>query len=165
MSDEIEEVFHYVYRITEINTKMYYYGDRTSKVPPKEDIGKKYFSSFKGNYLFQLDQKANPQNYKYKVIKVFKSSDGFKRADATKLEIKLHNKFDVKTHKKFINKSNQTSTKFSVAGTKLSEDHKRKISTKGRNHSEETKQKISKAQIGKIVTGETKKKTIDYRFK
>jgi signal recognition particle GTPase len=47
----------------------------------------------------------------YKVIKEFST-----RKEANEFEIFLHNKFDVKNHPKFINKANQTSSKFDTTG-------------------------------------------------
>ncbi len=96
--------YHYVYRITNTVTEMYYYGDRSCNCHPSEDIGIKYFSSF-GNKLFKIDQQVNPQDYKYKLIKVFETC----REDAKQFEVDLHKKFDVKNHIKFINRANQTS--------------------------------------------------------
>ena len=103
--------YHYVYRITNTLTGLYYYGARSSKCQPKDDLGLNYFSSF-GDKSFIQDQRDNPQNYKYKVIKVFQD-----RAGAILYESKLHAKFDVKNHPKFINKSNQTSSGFDTSGT------------------------------------------------
>jgi len=134
-----EKKYHYVYRITEINTGMHYYGDRSCNCHPKMDIGKLYFSSFT-NYLFQIDQKQNPERYKYKILKSFESKKGYKRLDAKELEIKLHKKFNVGLNKMFINKTIQTSTKFDRTGIA---------------HSIETKSKISKGCIGKGMSGKT----------
>ena len=100
--------YHYVYRITNIITDMYYYGDRSCNCHPSEDIGIKYFSSSTLK-LFIQDQKNNPQDYKYKIIKIFET----KREDAKQLEVDLHEKFDVKNNPKFINRANQTSRGFS----------------------------------------------------
>jgi hypothetical protein len=97
--------YHYVYRITNIKTQMYYYGDRSCNCHPYEDIGIKYFST-SSLKLFIEDQKINPQDYKYKIIKIFETC----REDANALEEKLHKKFDVKNHHKFINRANQQST-------------------------------------------------------
>lgn len=77
---------------------------------PKEDIGIKYFSSFKIKEFIK-DQKENPQNYKYKVIKILST-----RVEAVDHEIFLHKKFDVKLHPKFYNKANQKSKKFDTTG-------------------------------------------------
>jgi len=62
--------YHYVYRITNIKDKLYYYGTRTSSIKPKLDLGIKYFSSSNDKDFIQ-DQKDNPLNYKYKIIKIF----------------------------------------------------------------------------------------------
>ena len=99
----------YVYRITNIKEQKYYYGSRKSK---KEDLMqdlKSYRSSFKK--WFKVDQINNPDNYKYKIIRVFETRD-----EATIFESKLHYKFDVKTHSKFYNLSNQTPNGFSTSG-------------------------------------------------
>ncbi len=103
--------YHYVYRITNTVTGYHYYGSKSCDEQPKENIGIKYFSS-SSNKLFIQDQKNNPQDYKYKVVKEFKTC----RIDATAFEIKLHIKFDVKNHPRFINKVNQTSKKFDTTG-------------------------------------------------
>jgi len=102
--------YHYVYRITNIKTKMYYYGDRSCNCQPLEDIGKQYFSSFT-NKFFKIDQLNNPQDYKYKIIKIFKTC----REDAKQLEVDLHKRFDVKNNPKFINRANQELSGFSFS--------------------------------------------------
>ena len=98
-----EYKYHYTYRITNIVEKKYYYGVHSCNCLPKEDIGVKYFSSSK-NKAFKDDIKENPQNYKYKVVKIFDT-----RKEALEHEIFLHTKFNVKLHKSFYNDSNQTS--------------------------------------------------------
>jgi len=103
-------IYYYVYRITNIKYKKHYYGSRSSKKLPEEDIGVYYFSSSKDKE-FLKDQKNNPQDYKYKVIKKFRT-----RKEALKLEIKLHNRFNVGINESFYNKSKQTSSKFDVTG-------------------------------------------------
>ena len=103
--------YHYVYRITNKVTQMYYYGDRSCNCQPSEDIGIKYFSTSTLK-LFIKDQKVNPQDYKYKVVKIFETC----REDAKQLEVDLHKKFDVKNHNKFINRANQTSSGFDTTG-------------------------------------------------
>jgi len=90
---------------------MYYYGDRSCNCHPSEDIGIKYFSTSTLK-LFIQDQKNNPQDYKYKIIKVFETC----REDAKQLEVDLHKKFDVKKHDKFINRANQTASGFDRTG-------------------------------------------------
>lgn len=134
-------VYHYVYRITNIYKKQHYYGVRTSKLLPIKDIGIKYFSS-SNDKDFIKDQKENPQNYKYKVIKTFKD-----RETALKLEIKLHNRFDVAVNESFYNRSKQTTTKFDTTGLSL---NKGQIShNKGKKMSNEQKKKISESLKGR----------------
>lgn len=103
--------YHYVYRITNIILNKHYYGTRSTNIIPTQDLGKRYFSSFSEKW-FQHDQKNNPQNYKYKIIKIFETS----RKDAIAVECRLHRLFDVKNSEDFFNKSNQTNTKFDTTG-------------------------------------------------
>ena len=103
--------YHYVYRITNIIECKHYYGSRTSRKTPYNDLGLKYFGSLKTNKWIIDDQKQNPHSYKYKILKTFSS-----RKQATQLEIKLHKKFNVKNHNKFYNMCNQTSNKFDTTG-------------------------------------------------
>ncbi len=176
--------YHYVYRITNTVTQMYYYGDRSCNCQPSEDIGVKYFSSF-SNKLFKEDQKNNPSDYTYKIIKIFKTC----REDAKQLEVELHSKFDVKNNPKFINRANQTSNGFtahnegsnnSFYGKKHSTTTKllmkknhadfsgQKHPLYGKKHSEETKKKMSvkkqnykgenHPQYGKALSEERKSK-------
>jgi hypothetical protein len=80
-------------------------------VPPEEDLGIRYFSS-STDKIFRLDQKENPSNYKYIILKRFKS-----RIAALNLEIKLHNEFNVNVNPKFYNKAKQSSEKCDTSGT------------------------------------------------
>lgn len=100
----------YVYRITNIVERKHYYGYRSTKNQPKDDLGKIYFSS-STDKNFKLDQNNNPQNYRYKIIYIFDNKE-----DALKLEIKLHNKFKVASNEHFYNKANQTSNRFTTTG-------------------------------------------------
>lgn len=151
---------HYIYRITNTVLNKHYYGVRTAK-NPKLDIGIKYFSS-SSDKEFIRDQKDNPQNYRYKIIKIFDS-----RSDAIELEVKLHDRFNVGKNESFYNRSKQTSSGFDTCGTttsrkgkKFSEIHKKNlsISHKGKSPSNETKIKLSEILSGKIRSDETKKK-------
>ncbi len=136
-----EYKYHYTYRITNIIEKKYYYGVHSCNCLPKEDIGVKYFSSSKKEFV--KDQKQNPQNYKYKVIKIFKT-----RVEAVAHEIFLHKKFNVKMHKLFYNASNQTSTGFDAGGN-MTPQHKENLIKSnlgntwniGRKHSSEVNAK------------------------
>lgn len=130
--------YHYVYRITNIVTGYHYYGSKSCNEQPKENIGKRYFST-STNKLFIQDQKNNPQDYKYKIIKIFETT----REYATQLEVDLHKKFDVKNHPKFINKANQTSTKFNTNHLKGEKNH-----FYGKTHSTETKKILSDQRKG-----------------
>lgn len=134
--------YHYVYRITNVITEMFYYGDRSCNCHPSEDIGIKYFST-SSLKLFINDQKENPQDYKYKIVRIFESC----RTDAKQLEVELHKRFDVKNNKKFINRSNQTSSGFSNGD--ISGEANPMF---GRNHTEESKAKMS--ENSKWMTGD-----------
>ena len=144
-------MFHYVYRITNIIENKHYYGKRSCNTLPKNDLGVKYFSS-SHDKLFIIDQKQNPQNYKYKIIRFFATSK-----DAVAFEIRLHNKFDVGINESFYNKSKQTSVGFCFSATKESNPmygRTGKLNPMyGKTHSDATKQKISDALKGKL-TGE-----------
>ncbi len=89
--------YHYVYRITNITENIHYYGKRSSKVRPEEDLGVKYFSSSRLKEFIN-EQIENPTNYKYKIIRQFTSS-----SNALRFEAKLHKKFDVGKNEKFYN--------------------------------------------------------------
>lgn len=134
--------YHYVYRITNVVTGYHYYGSKSCNEEPWENIGKKYFSN-STNKLFIQDQKNNPKDYKYKVIKLFESC----REDATELEMILHKKFDVKHHPKFINRSNQTSKKFDTTGTdigkKINNTRLNRVNSEGLNVNQQNGLKVS----------------------
>jgi hypothetical protein len=91
-------MYHYVYRITNTVLNKHYYGVRSSKCIPSKDLGKKYFST-SHNKEFMVDQKENPQNYNYKVIRIFNT-----RKEAVLNEIRLHNIFNVGVNESFYNK-------------------------------------------------------------
>ena len=100
--EKIDERYYYVYRITNKELNTYYYGSRVSKIHPKEDLGVKYFSS-SSNKEFKDNQKENPNNFKYKIIKIFDNTK-----DKEIYESYLHQYFNVKSNSKFYNKVNQT---------------------------------------------------------
>jgi len=108
---------YYIYRITDLTrtTQKHYYGSRISK---KENITEDFWdykTSSKHNLISD-----NKNNYKLKIIKSFDNA-----GDMIIYESYLHNFFDVKTHNKFWNKSNQLPWGFTTAGTKQyhSKDH------------------------------------------
>jgi hypothetical protein len=137
-------MYHYVYRISNTSDNMHYYGKRSSKIHPKEDLGIKYFSSSK-DVTFLEDQKLNPQNYEYIIVAYCSTSK-----EALELEIYLHSYYKVGCNSRFYNKAAQTSVGFSTEGVKYSEERKAKMSliNKGKKLSEEHKNKIRKASIG-----------------
>lgn len=145
-------LFHYVYRITNTIIQKHYYGVHSSNIEPKLDIGFKYFSSSKDKE-FILDQKLNPQNYRYKVVRKL-----YSRTKAIELEILLHHKFDVGINPKFYNRSKQTSTSWDTSGISPSEESKRKNSesNKGRICSKESSEKKSKALTGRKLSEQNK---------
>jgi len=109
-------MYNYVYRITNKVLNKHYYGVRSSLCHPTEDLGITYLSS-SADKLFITDQKANPDNYKYKIVKICAS-----RVIALKLEVLLHTRFKVASNTSFYNKSNQTSTGFDTLGVKQSKE-------------------------------------------
>jgi hypothetical protein len=136
--------YYYVYRITNKIHNKHYYGYRSSNTIPGLDIGIKYLSS-SSDKDFIKDQIQNPQNYKYVIVRIFNN-----REDAHNLEIKLHARFNVGANPSFYNKAKATSSKFSITGTTLSEQTKKKMSEsrKGRIVTQETRNKISIANKG-----------------
>lgn len=178
-------MYHYTYRITNKILNKHYYGTRTCNCNPIDDLGVKYFSSSRDKDFIN-DQKSNPQNYRYKIICVFKD-----RKSAIALEIKLHAKFNVGVNESFYNKCKQTSTGWDTTGRcdlgqarygekngmygrkrtpeekqRISEGTKRGMSNRKdkpwiQNISEETKIKISKTLKGFKHSEETKRKMSD----
>lgn len=148
------QLYHYVYRITNIVERKHYYGKRSSRVPPVKDLGITYFSS-SADANFIMDQKENPQNYRYKVVSVHTDA-----VSAISKEIKLHDKFNVHKNNSFYNKAKQTMNKFDRTGQKHSEQsiQKMKLAQKGRTVTEAAKEKLRKANTGKTATEETKLK-------
>jgi hypothetical protein len=157
--------YHYTYRITNIKEGMYYYGVHSCDCLPKEDIGIKYWSSSKREGFVE-HQKQNPEQYKYKVLKIFNT-----RVEAVEHEIFLHKKFDVKLHEKFYNDSNQTSANFDTTGKAnfISEDgtiefisiEEAKLRglkgySNGTKHTDEVRSKMSELRKGKQHSEETK---------
>ena len=141
-----EYKYHYTYRITNVVEKKYYYGVHSCNCLPKEDIGVKYFSSSK-NKAFKEDIKENPQNYKYKVVKIFST-----RKEALEHEIFLHAKFNVGKNTKFYNGAKQTNAGFDTTGITYSNERKKHLSVLfsgennsfyGKTHTEEMKQNMS----------------------
>ena len=149
--------YHYVYRITFQNE--HYYGSRTSKVQPIQDLGKRYFTSGK----LQKHFAKNISLYKTKIIKVFSNS-----FDKMVYESYLHQKFNVKKHQSFANKSNQTPYGFDTTGILNTQEQKKKNSlvNSGKNnsfynkkHSAETRKKMKTAKAFGVHQPTKKTKT------
>ncbi len=103
---------HYVYRVSK---EEHYYGSKSELIGVLgESIGIKYFTS--SNYL-EESFKANPKDYKVKIIRTFDNP-----ADKILFESYLHQKFDVKSHDSFINRSNQTPFGFDTTGRKCTDE-------------------------------------------
>ena len=136
--------YYYVYRITNTVHKKHYYGKRCSLVPPEKDLGVKYFSSSK-NSDFMQDQINNSCNYRYKIVRIVATSE-----EATKLEIKLHSKFDVGKNPSFYNIVKQTSVKFDSTGVRPTAATLAllQIARRGRKCSEKAKERMRQAKYG-----------------
>ncbi len=63
-------MFHYVYKINDLRTDMFYIGVRTSSIEPDKDLGIFYFSSC-SNTAFIQAQKDHPDAFEYEVIETF----------------------------------------------------------------------------------------------
>ena len=105
----------FVYRITNKRLNKHYYGSRHAKHATPESLGTTYFSS-SCDASFIEDQKKNPQDYKYKIIKIFKTKN-----EAIRYESMLHTKFSVGSSDKFYNGSEQTETSVKFFGEKTCE--------------------------------------------
>lgn len=108
--NKIDDRYYYVYRITNIHKHKFYYGSRVSLISPNLDLGIKYFSS-SSDKIFINEQKETPQNYNYKIVKVFDNN-----ADKMLFESYLHMKFDVKNNSFFYNRTNQMMNGFDSTG-------------------------------------------------
>ena len=132
--------YHYTYRRTNIKEGMYYYGVHSCNCLPIEDIGVKYFSSSTIR-KFIKDQKENPQDYKYKIIKIFST-----RNEADVHEEYLHKKFNVRYNELFYNRWNANEN---FSGCRRTPEHILKLNAinignqhnKGRKHSKEVNMK------------------------
>lgn len=146
--------YHYVYRITNVEKKKYYYGKRTSAVPPLEDLGIKYFSSSTDKEFIE-DQKSNPQSYKYKIVSIHKSSE-----EAIKKEIRLHSRFNVGVNTQFYNKVQQTAIKFDTTGLSFERCKACKLyaDLRTRPRTAEEKAHISKKLTGMVRSDESKQR-------
>jgi hypothetical protein len=150
---------HYVYRITNTITNKHYYGSRTSKTEPINDLGIIYFSSSSDKEFIE-DQKNNPKNYKYVIVRQFENRD-----EALLFESHLHFKFNVAKNEKFYNKSNVTSTGFiyGFLGKKHNPESRKKAITKKVNTMKTTVNSNGENLYNLVAKkgDETKRKTIN----
>ncbi len=118
-------MYHCVYRITHLLDWRAYIGKHSGNISPELDVGKLggYFSSSQ-DVNFMLDQKINPQNYKYEILRTFETSEA-----AIDYEIYLHAKHDVGVNSRFYNKAKQISSGFDVTGIPSSEEKKANLRT------------------------------------
>lgn len=129
--------YHYVYYSYE-EWGRGYFGSRTCKCLPKEDV--KYFGSFK-------DKTFKPSQ------KIILKDDYATREEAYVDEIILQEHYKVVENPHFANRAYQTSTGFSTQGTKHSDERLSQLKEKfsgdnnpmyGKTHSKIVKQKLSK---------------------
>lgn len=104
---------HYVYRITDVVYKKYYYGVRSCEGKPEEDLGFRYFSS-SSNQSFIRRQKDKTDEFKYKIIRVFND-----RESALLFEEKIHERLNVSENSNFINLTKQKGAKFDRSGSRF----------------------------------------------
>ena len=140
---EIVDRYFYVYRITDKETNMHYYGSRVSVKSPKEDLGIVYLSS-SYNKEFISKQKTDKSKFKYKVVKVCTSN-----VEKQLFESYLHEKFNVGINNVFYNMVKQTVEGFDCTGHKFNE---------GRKVSQATKDKLRITSSRRVVSKETKEK-------
>lgn len=139
----IVDRYFYVYRITDKETNMHYYGSRVSEKSPKEDLGIVYLSS-SSNKEFISKQKADKGKFKYKVVKVCTSN-----VEKQLFESYLHEKFNVGANNLFYNKVKQTVEGFDCTGHKFNE---------GRKLSQATKDKLRITSSNRVVSETTREK-------
>lgn len=135
--------YFYVYRITNKETNIHYYGSRVSVKSPKEDLGIVYLSS-SYNKEFISEQKADKSKFKYKVVKVCTSN-----VDKQLFESYLHEKFNVGVNSLFYNMVKQTVEGFDSTGHKFN---------KGRKLSQATKDKLRITSSNRVVSEATREK-------
>lgn len=141
---------HYTYLIV-YKENFYYYGVRTCKIEPENDLGIKYFSSSK--LIKELLSKESIDDFKFIIRKKFKT-----REKALKCEEKILRKFDVLNNMNWLNKAINSNFSFvksdRMKGKKHTEESKKKISLRGkdRKHSDATKNKMSIKQKGRCLS-------------
>jgi hypothetical protein len=139
-------IYPYVYRIDHPNGEFYIGSRCANKVPAKQDLGIKYKTSSKSlTYPFE--------EYKLTIIAEFFNDTA--KQDAYDLEQKLI--FENWNNPLLENKiCHYGKTRFSTAGTKLSDEHRKKLI--GKKISKKARQKMSESKQGKPLSEEHKQK-------
>jgi len=131
----------YVYRITNINKKIHYYGSRTTKTKYSksllEDLTQ--YKSSSTNTDFQDEQISHPENFKYKIIKEFNNI-----ADCLIYESYLHQYFNVAKNKNFYNKANARISHFCAVWNDKTEEENIQLRNKISKSVKNTMSKFSK---------------------
>ena len=130
---------NFVYLIWNKTNHKKYIGTKSSNEEPKNVIGHTYFSCSKDKD-FMNEQKEHPENFRYKVLKDFKT-----RKEALNLECELHHRYKVDTNDDFYNRAMQTSDGFDCH-------------FKHEHWPDWVKEKISRSNKGKKLSPETKEK-------
>jgi hypothetical protein len=147
---------HYVYKITEKITNEFYYGVRTCDCNPIDDP---YMGSM-------ITWKPNKNNLLKEILCEFNSRDAASEFESTVIKDNITHPLNKNYHTgqslAFYGKSHYEETKIKVSktmknhwkdkthptkGTKISDEHKRKISPLGRTHSLETREKMIKTAM------------------
>lgn len=148
---------HYVYILISLIEEKYYIGVRSCLCNIADD---KYMGSSR------IMTKADRDNCDKLVLKEFST-----REEAVAYEIELHAQLEVSTNPKFWNMAKQTSTGFDTTGRVMSEEERKMRGEKqkerfkygkhpftGTKLTEEHKAKLSQSLTGKHHSGETKAK-------
>jgi hypothetical protein len=162
----LEKPYNYTYWITNIKEEKHYIGVRSCIIHPTQDLGIKYFGSKHKNGKIDKEfisyQKEHPEDWEYKILKLFKT-----RKEASFHEIELHEEYDVGKNLNFYNNTKAISIGFNNNGLIMSLDSRNKMSKSrsgekhylyGKELSEETKRKISVTKTGVPRLEETKRK-------
>nr|YP_764417.1 putative site-specific DNA endonuclease [Stigeoclonium helveticum]ABF60218.1 putative site-specific DNA endonuclease [Stigeoclonium helveticum] len=143
----------YVYRLTFTHPisleKFFYYGYRGCMAAPLADSS--YWSSSKT--VKQTLKEFGATCFKKKILGVYTWID-----TALNREIFLHKKFDVKNNPKFMNRANQTSTKFQFERTGIPQSEisnkKRSKALRGRVFSPETRERMRQSHLNRVRSEE-----------
>lgn len=165
--------YFYVYRITDHSNGKHYIGSRRSVVPPRSDLGHRYFTSSKT--FRPIFQSGPSERFKIKIVSLhdtykdacLKEHRLLRRVDALRgdrfynLVVFSDHSIDVRFTDEVLQKLRDSHLgNTSKRGTKLSDESKRRISEvqKGRKISDETRQKMSLAHKGKPKSDETRER-------